>query len=210
MLPNYSKKKKTIVVTDLDGTLIEFNTFPRWIIYCIYKSIHEKKYSILFRVSILLIRRKILRAISHRDFKISINKINYPINWATDFIKTLPLSDRVIRKITEHAPAYVIISTAAPECYAKHLSDIPDLKVDKVICSSNTPEGFVDNFKNHKKTQTINYIATLKEDYKLIFFTDHHDDIPLSAVADINYLCLPSEKTKAIFKEFGIKFFSIG
>ncbi|WAB92591.1 hypothetical protein OSS47_01005 [Pseudomonas citronellolis] len=210
MLPSYPEKKKIIVVTDLDGTLIECNSFPQWIIYCIYKSIHEKKHSILFKVSILLIRRKILRTISHRDFKISINKINYPTNWAAEFVKTLPLSDRVIRKIIEHSPAYIIISTAAPECYAKHIINIPDLKVDKVICSGETLEGFIDNFKNHKKTQTINYIATLKEDYKLIFFTDHYDDIPLSAVADINYLCLASEKTKATFKESGIKFFSIG
>lgn len=202
-----SRSGDRVVVVDFDGTLFEGNSFPLWIYFCLKRSLRDLNFLILLRLLALLFGRKIFN-FSHYKFKRGIDRIAYPDCWALDFKKELSpkFSETVIKMVKGLQPCSLIISTAAPSCYAREFLQLPNLRFDYLISSTTVDGVFLDNCGERKRDNTLSLLKEFKLTGRLLFFTDHQDDIPLAQVVDEVYLCDPSDEAFKKFHLAGVKF----
>lgn len=196
-----------VLVVDFDGTIYKGNSFPGWIIFCLRRSLVELRFRLLFRMALLLFLRKICRVISHEEFKHGINKISYPESWAYDFCCSLEngFDERVLRHISDFPLHPLVISTAAPWCYAKALVRCSRLKVISVISSAEVEGVFVNNYGPKKLEMTVDFLSRAGfSGMEIILFTDHHSDIHLARKSSITYLCNSDSKTLCLYKSNGV------
>jgi phosphoserine phosphatase len=128
------------------------------------------------------------RTVSHLDFKQAIDKIDYPANFPKEFSIYLQkyISYEVINKLKEYAQP-VIVSTAAPKCYAMFIGDLlrfNGVAVSLVLYSEVKNEDYFDNFKENK----VLYFKENDIDID-IFLTDHIDDMPMIKASKEIILC---------------------
>lgn len=200
---------KTIVV-DFDGTLIRKNSFPNWIKFVLKSAINSFKFQIFFSVLSLLLRRKVLKNITHLEFKRRVDSLNYPSDWAKQFLKNLKasLSPKVYEAIENERrndTRSLIVSTAAPECYARY---IPEVFFEKqnilCVCSRHQEgQGYFNNFQANKAASLE---ELLESEPGFILFTDHSDDYELAKRCDFFYLCNPNETDLQFFMKMGISY----
>jgi len=196
-----------VICIDFDGTLINANSFPKWIKFIMIMSLKFGHFSLFFRVLFLLFFRKIIPILSHSEFKSYINSLNYPDSWASNFCFYLRKSycnDLVKKKIESSRTNIYIITTAAPYCYAK---DIPSFflfngQKPKLLCSIQAKGKFSDNYKINKKVNTL----SLLNDLPFILYTDHSDDIELAKEAEEVFLCNPKDACIKQYNDAGILF----
>lgn len=198
------------ICIDFDGTLININSFPKWILFSIRKSFAELKIVLLFKIIYLLFLRKVVPLLSHAEFKKRINELPYPPDWSDQFCLFLSNEHRnlkVISEIEKFSTSNYLITTAAPCCYASSISKYftfnfiePD-----VLCSYYDGENFVDNYKSNKSVNTAEFL----NNEPFVLFTDHKDDIELSLKSELLYLCHPSQLSLSEFKGRGINYILI-
>lgn len=200
---------KSLIVCDLDGTLLRINTFPLWIRFL---TLNKLKRLHIFSTSLLVmfIILRLIRLIQHRTFKRLISRI-----------ETLPKSDvdRFVTEVAKHADvaliarlkevpeSSLIIATAASDAYAGALVASLDLPVEQVIATTVQGSKFIFNSGETKRKRVLEYIRNRPDDGSVFdFLTDHYDDIPLAMEAREVLLCNPTEESIAKYRHAGVHF----
>jgi len=197
------------VVVDFDGTLITGNSFPSWIIFILRKSVYSLKLKTVLIVLGLLIRRKVLKNITHIQLKERVDSLSYPHLWGAQFMKELKKSESLkvyngIQPYTE-SQSKILVSTAAPNCYAKYIPEVffPDYHAECITSQRLEDKTYFNNFQSNKAAKIKEIIG---ESEKFALFTDHSDDYELAKFSSQLYLCNPKEKHLKHYKESGLKF----
>lgn len=196
-----------IACVDFDGTLIRGNSFPKWILFSLIHSLREGRLVFFLQLFSLLLLRKGVPLLSHVEFKKRVNNLNYSKNWADDFCKKLYKEDislAVFTQLKKLDVDKVVVTTAAPCCYAKSLAKqfaFEDVRFD-ILCSHLQEQDFYDNYREKKKAFTLNHIG----DNEFILFTDHRDDITIARCAKEVFLCNPSPHNRDVYAEEGVQY----
>lgn len=196
------------IVCDFDGTIISKNSFPLWIIFIIKKSILQGNFGVLFHFIAALIVRK-LRIIDHAQFKCILMRKRYPKKYDIEFIFTLKkhLNLELISRIQETGEGIEkTLSSAAPEKYLLYANEILDIEFNNIIGSSLNGGELFENYGNNK-VYSLNKKGI--ENNEIIFFTDHHEDIPLMRNSNKVFLVNPSSATLENVNRAGIDYQTI-
>lgn len=194
-----------LVVSDFDGTLISKNSFPLWIKFVLQKSFTSFNLKIFYTLTILILKRKIFKKTSHLEFKSALDSIVYPEVYAIEFMKQL--QKYIINETIESIKSFsnhVIVTTAAPSCYAKHIKYLLEnsgLEIENVQCSELKNVLYFENFRINKRKYFLNHNLDID-----IFYTDHSDDIGLMEMAKKNILIKPSIKSLEKINETNIEY----
>lgn len=175
--------QNNIVLVDLDGTIIKYNSFPRWIIFILIRSILSLRLVLFFKVIFLSLLRK-TRLHSHELYKKKLISLNIPTKWNRVFSKIIlkDINTDVVKLVENYClenNCRAVISSAAPVAYVTHLASISSFFNEDVFGSFVDNEGnLFNNIGVNKKEQVLSSI-----DCKVIgIFTDHYLDF--SAVDD--------------------------
>lgn len=206
--------KKSLII-DLDGTLLNTNTFKDYIKYIFNDTLKKRKFLISVQIVVYVILRK-LRIISHECMKKHILKSTSPFmsyEKLKKFTQTLYRKEnlKVVELLLKYkAQNYLcILSTAAPESYATIIAN--HYGFDNCIATPNyiIKNSWKENVKENKKENTIKFLKRNNASLN-IFITDHHDDLPLLKIPkEINIMVNPNIQTQQILKENHIIFTSI-
>lgn len=198
-----------VVVLDFDGTLYKKNSFPLWVMYCLRRALRELRLPLLLRLISYLFLRKFFFLYGHNEFKEKINNIKYPQCWAKDFCSDLVVdyNEIVLSELKMLSCSCIMISTAAPECYARCIIPVDGFLLNYIICSENKDGVFMDNSGQKKMERTIAYIDEIGlSQSPLIFFTDNFIDSPLARISSRVFLCEPNDKDINRYRSEGIEF----
>lgn len=187
-----------MVVVDLDGTLVDCNSFTEFV-----RFIFRRYPGLRFRLGLVVLVRKI-KFISHHQAKGKIVSLASRVmsdKDIDDFIQFL--YGKVNNKVLEiiKGDDNVILATAAPEMYAAVFAD--KMGIGKV---SSTIAGCQENKGARKEMDVREKMGGFTE--KTIVITDHMDDLPLlRANRDgVNYLVKPSRRSLDMIRREGIRF----
>lgn len=202
------------IVIDLDGTLININSFKSYIIYILKETIKSINIH-LFSYTIFWVLLRKCRCISHEKMKFHILQITnkfmtqHRLQHFT-LMYLLPNINNEVHTFCKQYQAkgyYIYLSTAAPENYVKEL--FPYLNFDG-YCASPMPQKKEKNWKeNIRKQKYINTCLLLKKTNTqlAIMITDHYDDLPLLEIPkEKNILVNPNNKTISILHSHHIDF----
>ncbi len=204
---------KNGIVVDLDGTLLNTNTFKKFITFIGKKSLSKCNIITPLYFCLLVLLRKIRLISSHERFKYYILKHSTKhideklmVEFSNELVcyenrKLLDLIDQYREK--DYA---LILSTAAPNVYANIIGKY--YKFD-AVCSSEMPNNddiWKENVNEQKKRNTLALLG--EHNMKLsVFITDHYDDIPLLLYPkDKNIIVNPSNKTLCSLDKHNIKY----
>lgn len=196
-----------IAVVDFDKTLIKINSFPLWIIFVLLYSaiLFDFKWEYLK----LLISRKLLRNISHNQFKKELLCIELSEDYALIFSKILNLfkNKKTISLIKDLANnrTTIIITSAAPETYlyASVRGFLESIETNYIIGAHVFDNVYSSNYKEEKyinllKKNILNCVDII--DYCI---TDSIDDKDLAMRSKKLYLVSPNKKSlREYSKEF--------
>lgn len=198
-----------VIIVDLDGTLVNCNTFPRWVFFSLKRCVLERRFCLFFELLRIIFLRKLFFYLSHVEFKERVNNLPYPNNWASLFLKEInnQFSLATIDSIVSYRPDYIILSTAAPHCYVRGFLNFPLIKFDALLCSSGGDVGFVDNIGKAKMVNTVHHLKYKNlTSAQVVFYTDHIDDLPLAKYSSIVHLCNPKGNAIKLYNRSGIDF----
>lgn len=188
---------KTLVI-DLDGTLIDCNSFTEFVKY-IFLRLPNARLQIM---GIILLRK--MRFISHSEAKrriVALTRKYFERLDLNSFIKKL--STHVRPSMIHHIKGAerVILATAAPEIYAVPFGH--SLGISEVFA---TPDNGVENRGSIKARNVEKAGVRFNGDTTII--TDHYDDLPLLKKNNSgqNILIAPSSTTLMHLKMAGIPF----
>lgn len=194
-------------VFDLDGTIFPGNTFHRFSWFIIRHASRRAD----TRRGLGAIRLMILRGlgrISHGEWKQRLLHLaeGLPNSAIAEFAGGVATRSRPrLSRLLDGSPAGCprILATAAPEVYAALLG--PMLGFSHVV-SSRLEQGVLREAKKElKRDLVIAYSTRVDMDIGRLF-TDHHDDMPLAAVAERCFLVNPSNTTLTVFERARIRF----
>jgi len=201
---------KKVVVVDLDGTLLSTNTFHKWMIFLLKKTL---KYNFIDGLKIIFFSfKRIFKRITHKQLKFEILKISEQ-SYYSDSIHTFveELAIYINRKVLDHMETEDVISilaTAAPEIYAETIAE----KYHFTYCIA-TPKisqsEWYENIKEEKKKSLKKLLNKIGEREIDIVLSDHYDDIPIMNMANTVYLVNGSFETKQKLKETQINFIEL-
>lgn len=186
------------LVIDLDGTLIDCNSFTEFVKH-LFAQLPEARLKLF---GIVALRK--LRLITHVAAKRRI------VAMAHKYLQKVDI-DKFIKKLSTHArPSLerriqsadrVILATAAPEIYAIPFAEV--LGIKEVAA---TPDNGAEN-RGSVKLRNVEK-AVVKFDRDTVVITDHFDDLPLLKrnSAGQNILVNPSSTTLMHLKMAGIAF----
>lgn len=203
---------KKAVVVDLDGTLLQTNTFKEYIYYTSLWALQCLRIDICVSCILFVLMRK-LRLISHSvmkklilrktEFFMNPPRIEYFAKIISSKINENVLS---VLKLYRKNGYYVCLSTAAPALYAKVIKQRYGLNGLCATPAYSSDEEWKENIRKTKCGNTLKYLkendATLA-----IFLTDHYDDLELLKIPkERNILVNPSRKTLKILNENKVTF----
>lgn len=200
-------RRKRLVVIDLDGTLVDCNTFPRWVLWVLKDSLCHIRVQDFFTILYLLVKRKFFLS-SHKDFKSRLESFSFSTACVDGFVRSLEKKRNVqlVQKIRDglYDDGVVLIATAAPSQYASSL--VRQCKVNASVLASHWGKtGFKDNV-GYEKLAAVREWA-VKNNCRLdTVITDHYDDLPLMQAARTVYLVQPAQQTVQAVKRAGIAF----
>jgi phosphoserine phosphatase len=183
---------RPVLICDLDGTILDVNSFPLWILHLIAGRLpnlgFRKRARLSLRTQSLLLRRKLGR-LDHRQLMREVQSAWHEAvgpdgDPATDWIKGLsrrrvrPILRPVLCRIgSGHADA--VLATAAAGEYAIALGR--ELGFSHVL-ATRVRLGIDDdlNHREEKLKRVLEFLAVQNwSDRPLILLTDHIDDLPL-------------------------------
>lgn len=198
------QNNRTIVVVDLDGTLIEVNSFPRWVLHVIKRTAAEGNFkSFILAVGLLIFRK--VGLLSHYQFKKKMMLLDYSENCDLSFAQLLRgrVRSSVVQALSELDRPLIVLSTAAPVNYAQHLLNFEGVAFDVVLSSYIDDGKLIENYSTEKVNAFKNYFSDAGCD---IFFTDHYEDLPMMKYANKVFLVNPSEKTLKMVRDNAVCF----
>lgn len=187
-----------VLLVDLDGTLLNTNTFHKYI-YFIAR--HYSKTNILKALYILFFTFfRLIKIISHSQLKYKLLKVSEDLPGESAFSfgqSLLKYKNERVLDIMINYDGLKILASAAPEKYAKTVGE--SFRFDKTLSTKCPGEGrWVENIRENKKRALENFMATRSAGYVLdVLVTDHHDDLPLMEVFNRVVLINPSQETLA-------------
>ena len=193
-------------VFDFDQTLIRVNSFTKWAAFLLSKSFENGDYKLFYKVSILIFRRKIIKTLSHQNFKKTLMGLDLKQDYYELFAIKLAeyINQEVLNQLIElNQNNYKIaISSAAPENYLKEFVEkyIPtkEILVIGTIVDNNVLN---DNFGEKKVVNLVKKgFFNPKEEFDILF-TDSYDDFPLAELAKEIHLISPDEDSKNKYEQ---------
>jgi phosphoserine phosphatase len=181
---------------DLDGTLLEVNSFPLWVSQLLAGELpHLKRSARLYlslRCAAALAERKLLRQ-SHVRFKRRLQRL-WKAAGADESAAAAPLVERLLRHVRPSFEALLadvaagrvdaLLTTAAAAEYALPLARRLGFR-DVIATPAGGRDDELDNVGEVKRDRTLAYLAARGwVNRPRIFFTDHGDDLPLIRVCD--------------------------
>ena len=201
------------VVIDLDGSLMNTNTFQKYIVFVTKEAFRIFRFDIIIALFGWVALRK-CRFITHERMKCHIlKKTCFFMNSKRLGVFVDRLMDDInvcVQKVLEvkrRSGYYICLSTAAPESYAQIISDRLEFEG---FCASSIPvnkdRDWHENVREVKKNNTLRFLK--ERDIEMsILITDHYDDLPLLyEKKECNYLVNPSLKTLDYCKAACIRF----
>lgn len=188
-----------VVVTDLDGTLIDGNSLHIYI----RTALRHVKFSTKIYIFFMLMLRA-LRIVSHRRMKFGIiSRIPATETIKTEFIRRIEgIKNRRITALIEEYRENgftVVLATAAPDFY------VPWIWEGLYVATPAYQNPSMTECRGQLKADEVRRIAGASEIEAV--FTDHSDDIPLMRLcAGTNYLVHPSAATRRKVTAAGISF----
>lgn len=193
-------------VFDFDQTLIHVNSFTKWVAFLLSKSFENGDYKLFYKVSILIFRRKIIKTLSHQNFKKTLIELNLKQDYYELFVVELReyINQEVLNQLIElNQNNYKIaISSAAPEKYLKEFVKIY-ISTNEILVIGTLVESNVlnDNFGEKKVVNLVKKgFLNPKEEFDILF-TDSYDDFPLAELAKEIHLISPDEVSKNKYEQ---------
>lgn len=201
-----------IVFFDYDETLITGNSFPRWVLFLLARSLSGFKVSMVMQIVGLLGKRKLLRVMSHRDFKQKMMMLDVPDEWNEAFADILAKSVRseLVNALKEalQENGRVVVSSAAPESYlrpavGKLVSGWATVPDSLSIIGSKLVDGVLfDNYKEGKVVSLVKHGLLDDESCIEILYTDSWDDAAIAGHAKKVCLVSPSDSDEQEYVKF--------
>ncbi|WP_322970905.1 haloacid dehalogenase-like hydrolase [Faecalibacter sp. LW9] len=190
------------VVFDFDETFISINSFPYWVVYLIGFDFLTLKWSAGLYLTKCLLQRKIMKTISHVEFKEEIlkHKINSTgVRIFCQFLRRYEhqwIRDKFVQHI--HQQDEVIISSAAPEIYLREY--FINQKI-KIVGAHLKTDGTLNDNHSEMKLSNLYHFQWLNKNEKLKeVYTDSYEDLPLAKQSLHVYLIKPNLKTLKAFE----------
>jgi phosphoserine phosphatase len=183
---------KTAVVIDLDGTLIDCNSFNLYVATMMWR------YPAIFFHALM---RK-LRLISHAEAKRRIMHVGVNQSLYQKFFNRLQAHVRVglLQRFSEHS--VIILASAAP---SRYVADIAEKLNITLYCA--TPLDGPEN-RGQQKLDAVNQILCDNGLQLSAVVTDHYDDLPLlkANVNSTNFLVAPSATSVSVIRQSNVQF----
>ncbi|MDM1546508.1 haloacid dehalogenase-like hydrolase [Empedobacter falsenii] len=193
-------------VFDFDQTLILVNSFTKWVAFLLSKSFEIGDYKLFYKVSILIFKRKIIKTLSHQNFKKALIEFDVKQDYYELFAIELReyINQEVLNQLIElNQKKYKIaISSAAPEKYLKEFvkNYIPtkEILVIGAIIENNVLN---DNFREKKVANLVKKgFLNPREEFEILY-TDSFEDFPLAEFAKEIHLISPDEVSKIKYEQ---------
>ncbi len=200
------------VVVDLDGTLLQTNTFKDYILFVGNETLRQCQFHIAILLLGWVLCRK-FRLISHETMKYRILRTTQSFmieSRLQNFVFKIrkKQNTEVVRLCQKFKQSgyYILLSTAAPESYVRLL--FSDFRFD-AYCASPLPQRgrlWKENVREQKRNNTL---ALLQRENVLleVMITDHYDDLPLLRERKKrNILVAPTAKTIEKLSQLNINY----
>ena len=180
--PDGSRNRPLVLASDLDGTLVGVNTFPRFVIFALWRLGRQGKVTSALRVATALLRRKLGRT-SHLRFKEVVHDAALLLSpqsvvaWAQRVLSRHAHSE--VAALVRDWQGTTVLCTAAPQPYAIAFGMLLD--IDVVQGSTRTDGAFVENVSFEKAARLL---ASLPGGVECAITDDPVIDAPLLALAD--------------------------
>ena len=199
-----------VIVVDLDGTLVNVNTFHKWMIFLFKKSL---SHNLLDSIKILkIISLRLVKLNTHKQMKYRILQISENTrykNYIDEFVNELEtyINNEVL-EYTKENNTITILATAAPALYAESIANKYAFTYCLATPETSTKKWF-ENIKERKR-ESLEKLLNVEQLTKVdIVLSDHHDDIPIMEMAESVFLVNASLDTKAILKKDGLDYLII-
>lgn len=172
---------------DLDGTLLNSNSFQDYLSYCGTVALHSFKLGIAFSILWWVTLRK-LRLISHSRMKYALlrktasfmSREGYLDLFVEQELTRINTSVRQLMEPYRNRGYLLILSTASPALYAHPIAE--NLSID-LCCATLLPsEVVIGEWKECVKEQKVEALRRMLQVHKAelkVVITDHYDDLPL-------------------------------
>lgn len=175
------------LIIDLDGTLLQTNTFRDYLIFCGRCALHFFRWDISFLIFFWVMFRK-LRLITHSTMKRHLMQRTVLFmqrkSRMDDFVEEelLLVNQRVKAEVERfrNRGHLLVLATAAPSFYAKAIAD--DLRLDACLATLLPSEVVIGEWHENvgeTKVQSLQHFLQQHEAHIAAIITDHQDDIPL-------------------------------
>lgn len=201
-------KNGNCIVVDLDGTLIQGNSFVELTKFLLKKLLNNGNLPELSKILFKILLRK-LRLISHKNAKYfivgkatSYLKICDLQNFLQSLIKKLNPQVLEITKDYDSKGYTILIATAAPDLYLPYLlNKLPLKNVDYIATPFTKKLGEYEEVKGKEKLNKVKKYLKKNSLECILILSDHYEDLPLfkdlkSKIILVN----PSKLTTKIIK----------
>ncbi|MBQ8423120.1 MAG: haloacid dehalogenase-like hydrolase [Coprobacter sp.] len=200
-------------VIDLDGTLLEGNSFKIYVLFVVKEAMKAFRLD-LMAVTLFYVAARLLRLIPHATMKYRLLLL----------LDSFMVGERIARlvdillqrlnvalyeeiKVWQRDGYFVCLATAAPECYAGTI--VARLNLD-ACCATSSPmnkEEWHENRGEHK-LEAVQALFAEKEILLRRVVTDHGDDMPLLEAnrAGDNILVAPSAQFQKTLEQRGVAY----
>ncbi len=207
------------LIIDLDGTLLQTNTFRDYLSFCGKSALHVFRFDLVFFISFWVLMRKV-RLVSHSAMKRRLMQRTYRFMLQKGrldaFVEAelLLVNPRVKEEVERHRNRghLLVLATAAPAFYAKPIAD--NMRLDATLATLLASDVVIgewhENVGTMKAATLQNFLHQHHTDIDAII-TDHSDDLPILKLhpAGPNWMVSPSPQTEALLKKENITYSSL-
>ncbi len=191
---------------DLDGTFVNVNTFHKWMIFLVKRSLVTNLFDTIKLLSYFAMRYA--KVITHQQMKYKILRISEKESYSLHVDTFVQSLDKEINPtVKEFANEHVvsILATAAPSLYAQKIAQKYNFTY-AISTPSTSHKPWSENIRE-KKAEALEYLLESLDAKECdTVLSDHYDDIYIMRYAKRIYLVNPSEKTEEIVKNEGLSF----
>jgi len=189
-----------VLIFDLDGTILQINSFPLWVLFLIGGQLStlgtRRRFALSVRSQVALARRK-LRRTNHDEFLRELQLLWHEMSgsdgamladrFAVDLLRRVRTNLNSTLRWVQSGEVDAILATAAAAEYAEGLGQ--RLGFRHILATpANRRSGEPCNSGTSKRNRVFRLLAERNwESRALILFTDHADDVPLMQESCVVY-----------------------
>lgn len=178
------QRKGECVVCDLDGTLINGNSFREALLLTAVKALKRLQLIAVVKIVSHVVMRK-FRFCSHSKMKYALLPVMQQVLSMNDIDE---LTEHLMKMINKSVLTEVykfdfdlrILATAAPEIYARKFGEKVGFKTVIATEMPTVSKLWLENSCQNKADAVVNYMSKIPETYVSLIISDHKDDIPLT------------------------------